>query len=157
MQVREMNNIEYQNLVIFPFKIRMKPNFSLSMNHIIRGNTVSSIFANLKAYKYAEYELCYGCFSRNFLYIFEIAFSKNTFRWMPLYFTAVIAFHLESVNEVSCVQKYSLNRKTPWKKHLQVCTDSSIQQAQADQLNESNWHLAFRVYTKCLCVEKHSK
>ena len=55
---------------------------------------------------------------------------------MPLYFTAVIAFHLESVNEVSCVQKYSLNRKKPWKKHLQVCTDSSIQQAQADQLNE---------------------
>ena len=60
------------------------------------------IFANLKACKYAEYELCYGCFSL----IFRTAFSKNTFWWITLYLTVVIATHLLSVNEVLCVQKY---------------------------------------------------
>ena len=45
---------------------------------LIRGNTVISIFANLKAYEYAKYGLCHGGFSRNFLKIFRTAFSKNT-------------------------------------------------------------------------------
>ena len=66
-KVREMNNTKYQNFVFFFFKIRMKHRFSLSINQIIRRHTVFSIFANLKPCKYADYELCCGCFSRNFL------------------------------------------------------------------------------------------
>ena len=46
-KVSGMNNIKCQNLVI-SFKIRMKHKISLSINHIIRGNTVFSIFDNLK-------------------------------------------------------------------------------------------------------------
>ena len=36
------------------------------------------IFANLKACKYAKYELCHRRFCKNFLSIFRTAFSKNT-------------------------------------------------------------------------------
>ena len=70
---------------------------------------------------------------------------------MPLYFTAVIAFRFHPFNKVLCVQKYSLNQSKPKK------TYSSIQRTQADQLNESNYQLAFRVSSKHLCGEKHSK
>ena len=35
--------------------------------------------------------------------------------------------------------------------------NSSIQRTQADQFNETNYQLAFRVTSKRLCVEKHSK
>ena len=38
----------------------------------------------MKADNYAEYELCYQCFSRNFLKIFRTVFSKNTFGGMLL-------------------------------------------------------------------------
>ena len=38
----------------------------------------------MKADNYAEYELCYQCFSRNFLKIFRTGFSKNTFGGMLL-------------------------------------------------------------------------
>ena len=74
---------------------------------------------------------------------------------MPLYFTAVVAFHLHSVNEVF-VGMLLPNWAKP-KKHLHICNDSSIQQTQADQLNESNCCLAFRVSSKRLCVEEHWK
>ena len=70
---------------------------------------------------------------------------------MPLYFTAVIAFRFHSVNKVLCVQKYSPNRRKLKK------TYSSTQRTQADQLNETNYQLAFRVSSKHLCGEKHSK
>ena len=72
---------------------------------------------------------------------------------MPLYFTTLIAFHVHSINEVLCVQKYSPNQRKLKKKHLLICTDSSVPQIQADQLNETNYHLAFRVSSKGLCVE----
>ena len=36
-------------------------------------------------------------------------------------------------------------------------TYSSMQRTQADQLNETNHHVAFRVSSKRLCVEKHSR
>ena len=65
-KVSGMNNIINIKTSFF-FKIRMKHTFSLSLNHyIIKGKTVLSIFADLKTFKYGEYELCYGCFSRNF-------------------------------------------------------------------------------------------
>ena len=70
---------------------------------------------------------------------------------MSLYFTAVIAFRFRSVNKVLCVQKYSPNQRKLKK------TYSSTQRTQADQLNETNYQLAFRVSSKHLCGEKHSK
>ena len=36
------------------------------------------IYANLKIYKYTEYELCHECFSRNCLKIFRAGFSNTT-------------------------------------------------------------------------------
>ena len=45
---------------------------------LIWGNKVFSIFTNLKVCKYAEHELCHKCFSKNFLKILKITFSKNT-------------------------------------------------------------------------------
>ena len=42
------------------------------------------IFANLTAWKYAQYELCHRFFSRNFLKIFRTAFSKNAAGWTLL-------------------------------------------------------------------------
>ena len=47
-EVRELNNIKCQNLVIFSFKIRMKHKFSLSMNQNI-----------LKKSKYPQYFHCF--------------------------------------------------------------------------------------------------
>ena len=70
---------------------------------------------------------------------------------MPLYFTAVIAFRFHSVNKVLCVQKYSPNQMK-LKKNLQFYTTNQV-----DQLNETNYQLAFRVSSKHLCGEKHSK
>ena len=65
---------------------------------------------------------------------------------MLFYFTAVIAFHVHSVKFY--VYK---NIDQTWgkqKKRLHVCPDSSIQLTQADQLNETNHRLAFRVSSK---------
>ena len=67
------------------------------------------------------------------------------------FFTAVIAFRFHSVSKVLCVQKYSPNWRKPKK------TYSSIQRTQADQLNETNYQLAFRLASEYLRVENHSK
>ena len=57
---------------------------------IVYTQRCDQIFAKLMACKYAEYELCDGCFSMNFLQIFRTAFSKiaadRTF-FLKLWFT----------------------------------------------------------------------
>ena len=80
----------------------------------------------------------------------QLSFFKEHLQ-MNVYFTAVIAFRVHSVNKVLCAQKYSLNQRKPKKSY------SSLQRTQADQLNETNHRLAFRVFSKLLFVEKHSK
>ena len=66
----------------------------------------------------------------------QLSFFKEHLQ-MNVYFTAVIAFRVHSVNKVLCMQKYSPNRRKPKKFY------SSVQQTQADQFNETNHHLAF--------------
>ena len=67
---------------------------------------------------------------------------------MLLYFTAVIPF---SQSGFMCAKIFTQPKETEKK------TYSSIQPTQEDQLNETNCQLAFRVSSKYLRVEKHSK
>ena len=86
-----------------------------------------------------------------FKFLEQLSFFKEQLPMNASSFTAVIAFRFHSVSKVLCVQKYSPNRRKPKK------TYSSIQRTQADQLNETNYQLAFRLASKYLRVENHSK
>ena len=147
-----MNNIKCQNLVI-SFKIRMKHKISLSINHIIRGNTVFSIFDNLKLPNMLN-----SSFVTDVFLGFFWKFSEQLSFFKELLVNASLFYYTDSFScpfnkwGFMCAKIFTEPKETE-KKHLLICTDSSVPQIQADQLNETNYHLAFRVSSKGLCVE----